>query len=340
MIKIFITTFLTLFLSFSTFADDTVKKLGQIKGGALHEMPGWFTDSFLDIEEDVADAKDNNKDVLLFFHLAGCPYCDMVLNENFRGGKNTDFIQKHFSVIAINIKGDKEVSFNGMSGVTEKLLSQQLRVQYTPTIVFISKENEVVYRTNGYRSPKAIKNVLNYVTDQAYKKMSLSSYIEQTQKGKADTYRFLSHPNITTVTSFKGLTQPVAILFEDKDCTDCAAFHQTILNQKAVKKELDAFLLVRLDAYSDKTIIDFEGNKTTPRKWATKLKLNYRPGFVLFNDAKEITRIDGKLFSFHFKEVFRFVSKKMYEEYKIFGPYLAARQAELINQGIDIDISK
>jgi hypothetical protein len=30
----------------------------------------------------------------------------------------------------------------------------------------------------------------------------------------------------------------------------------------------------------------------------------------------------------------------MYEEYKIFGPYLAARQAELINQGIDIDISK
>ena len=116
MAKIFITTFLTLFLSFSTFADDTVKKLGQIKGGALHEMPGWFTDSFLDIEEDVADAKDNNKDVLLFFHLAGCPYCDMVLNENFRGGKNTDFIQKHFSVIAINIKGDKEVSFNGMSG--------------------------------------------------------------------------------------------------------------------------------------------------------------------------------------------------------------------------------
>ena len=34
------------------------------------------------------------------------------------------------------------------------------------------------------------------------------------------------------------------------------------------------------------------------------------------------------------------VSKKMYEEYKVFGPYLAARQAELINQGIDIDISK
>ena len=316
------------------------KKPGKITGGVSHEMPSWFTDSFLDINEDVADAKSRNKNIMLFFHLNECPYCDAMLNENFRGGDTTDFIRDKYSVVAINIKGDREITFNESTEITEKSISEQLKVQYTPTIVFINDDSKIVYRINGYRSPEAFKHVLNYVDVKAYKDMKLSSFIERRTTSKDVSYNFIPHKSLQKVNYFRGYKKPVAILFEDRHCTDCDFLHKRVINQTDVMLELDKFMFVRLDAYSDNKIVDFNGKATTPRKWANKLGLNYRPGIVLFDGMKEITRIDGKLYSFHFKEVLRYVSGKHYKQFPSRNAYLTAREEDLINKGIDIDISK
>lgn len=311
---------------------------GQITGGVNHEMPSWFADSFLDINEDVIEAKENNKNIMLFFHLADCPYCDAMLNENFKEGDTAKFIQNRFTVIAIDIKGDREIAINATTGITEKALSQKLKVQYTPTIIFLNTDGKTIYRTNGYRSSAAFKHVLKYIDDKAYNNMKLSSYIEKDNANQDDVYSFIPHKNLQKTNQFKDYKKPVAILFEDKDCTDCEFLHKQVINQKQVISEIDKFLFVRLDAYSNDKIIDFHGKETTPREWANKLGLNYRPGIVLFNEMKEITRIDGKLFSFHFKEVFRYVSGEFYKKYSSYSGYLAARQEELVGKGIDIDI--
>jgi len=317
-----------------------VNTQGSISGGVAHEMPSWFTDSFMDINEDAAEAKENNKTIMLFFHLADCPYCDAMLNENFRGADTTTLIQQNFSVIAVNIKGDREITINESEGITEKALSQQLKVQYTPTIIFLDPEGKTIYRTNGYRSPATFKQVLSYIKDRAYNTMQLSSYIEKQSTGKNNPYTFLPHKSLQKINYFKAYKKPVALLFEDKDCTECKLLHKQVLNKKQVLSELDQFLFVRLDAYSNNKVIDFNGKQTTPRKWANELGLNYRPGIVLFNDMQEITRIDGKLFSFHFKEVLRYVSGEFYNQYPLYGDYLSDRQTELINKGIDIDITE
>ena len=333
-----ITTIICVLFSICLHAE--AKTQGSISGGVLHEMPSWFTDSFMDINEDAAEAKENNKTIMLFFHLADCPYCDAMLNENFRGSDTTTFIQQNFSVIAVNIKGDREITINETEGITEKALSQQLKVLYTPTIVFLNQDGKTIYRTNGYRSPAAFRQVLNYINDRAYNTMQLSSYIEKHSSEKNYTYTFLPHKSLQKTNYFKAYKKPVALLFEDKDCTDCEFLHKQVLNKKQVISELDKFLFVRLDAYSNNKIIDFNGKETTPRKWANELGLNYRPGIVLFNDMQEIMRIDGKLFSFHFKEVFRYVSGEFYKQYPAYYDYLSDRQTELINKGIDINISE
>ena len=56
---------------------------GKITGGKLHPPPDWFKDSFLEIADDVDDASEAGKHVLLFFELNGCPYCDRMLSESF-----------------------------------------------------------------------------------------------------------------------------------------------------------------------------------------------------------------------------------------------------------------
>ena len=47
---------------------------GMVNPG-YHDKPDWFKNSFLDIREDVADAKAAGKRLVLYFYQDGCPYC-------------------------------------------------------------------------------------------------------------------------------------------------------------------------------------------------------------------------------------------------------------------------
>ncbi len=309
---------------------------GKITGGSQYEIPSWFTDSFLDIAEDAEDALDENKMVLLYFHLDGCPYCDAMLAQNFKNGENLEFIKKNFLVIAVNIKGAREITMSDVETKTEQELSQLLKVQYTPTIVFIGEDGKQAFRTNGYRNPKAFRSVLEYVASKSYKNNTLSDYIEK-QKNTSD-YVFAKHGSLQKLTSLQDIDKPVVFLFEDKDCSACDDFHQNLINRADVKAELDKFIFVRFDAYSDQQIIDFDGKITSPRQMVKDYDLNYRPGVLLFDEGEYISKIDGKLYSFHFNTMLRYVSGKHYQQHEIFSGYLNERQAELLEQGINISI--
>ena len=73
---------------------------GKVVGGKISEHPGWFKESFLDIAEDVGEAAESDKHVILFMHLNGCPYCFKMTEENFKHAPYTDFIKENFDVIA------------------------------------------------------------------------------------------------------------------------------------------------------------------------------------------------------------------------------------------------
>jgi thioredoxin-related protein len=142
------------------------------------------------------------------------------------------------------------------------------------------------------------------------------------------------------MTDFKGYAQPLAVIFEDKDCADCEEFHTKVLSHVEVQPELAKFKVVRLDAYSDAPITDIDGQKTTPRAWAQSLNLVYRPGVVLFNEGKQRMRMDGMQYHYHFKELLRYVSGRYYRDYASFPSYNAARREELLSQGAVIDYSQ
>ena len=115
---------------------------GKITGGVLHETPAWFKDSFLEIADDVDDASEAGKHVLLFFELEGCPYCDRMLEESFEAEPLSSYIQANFDTIAINVKGDREIAFNEEISVTEKELGEILKVYSTPALLFLNADNK------------------------------------------------------------------------------------------------------------------------------------------------------------------------------------------------------
>jgi len=311
---------------------------GKFTGGSPHTMPEWFKESFMDMQEDVEEAKESDKHVMLFMTLKFCPYCTKMLKNNFiEGAELQPYIKENFDVIAIDIKGSKEITVTEDLTLTEKEYAKHLNVQYTPTILFLNQNNEVVVRVNGYRSSKNFKYILDFVKNKEYKNMKLTDYIEKV-KNKT-LYTLQKNKLFKNMTDYSKINGPFAVIFEDGSCTQCNYLHNVTLKNKDVIEEINKFTVVRLNALSTKKIITPDGKVTTPNQWAKDLALDYRPGIVLFNDKLERARIDALLYSFHFKELFRFVSTKEYKKYKSYLDYLRVRQQDLLNQGINIDIS-
>jgi thioredoxin-related protein len=310
---------------------------GKLVGERDYDLPDWFKFSFLELQDDIREASQADKHVMLFMHIDRCPYCTALIEENFRKGSNYDYTRKHFDVIALNIRGDREIAWDKNTAYTEKSLAKKFGIFATPTVLFLNGKGELVYKMHGYRKPPAFAHVLHYVAEKQYKKMTLADYVRQQNETR---YTFRSHPQFVSMTDFSRYQGPMAVLFEDKSCAECDEFHREVLMHKSVMEELKPFKLVRLDAYATTPIVDNNGKPTTPMDWAKSLKLDYRPGMVLFDKGKEITRADGRLYHFHFKEMLRYVSTGAYRQYASYIDYLGPRQKQLLQSGVTIDVSK
>lgn len=327
-----------LLVSLFAAADDTAAaKRGVIKGGMPHEAPGWFKESFLDIQDDVDEATAENRHVMLFFQLNDCPYCSRMLEESFEAEPMQKLIQDSYDVIAINVKGDREIAFNDEVSLIEKELSEKLSVRSTPAILFLDKDNNAVVRVDGYRSPKRFKHILNYVSDKAYGKQTLAEYLNGHLE--KDIYQLRGNKLFTEVTDVSAVKDPLMVIFEDGSCYDCAEFHDKLLARDDVQAEMKAFTVVRLDATSTDEITDPDGNKTTPKAWAESLKMIYRPGVLVFDEGKLLRRIDSLLLSHHFKEGLRYVGGG-YHKTQSYDEYSEKRTEELLAAGVDIDLSE
>ncbi|WP_299880267.1 thioredoxin fold domain-containing protein [uncultured Cocleimonas sp.] len=336
----------------SVFADsttsastDTATTPGKILGGADVEFPEWFKESFLDFREDAAEAAENGKHMLVFADLNGCPYCAKMLQDNFKtaekDGGNMEFIKANFDSIHINIKGDREIAFNEDTEVTEQELAKALKVMYTPTLLFMNANNKVVARLNGYRTPREFKTVLNYVKDKAYEKTDLASY--RSENLNDAVYELLPNNNFTEITDFKKASEqnkPIALLFEDKTCGECSQFHKDILAKPEIDTLMKAYNFVRLDALSEKEIIDIDGNKTTAKDWIKKLGISYRPALVLYDNGEEKGRVTGLLKSFHMTQLLTYVADKEYETYETWLDFGKVYADKILKSGKDIDLWK
>jgi len=308
---------------------------GRLSGGIKHEMPTWFKQSFLEIAEDVDEASEAGRHVMLFFSLDECPYCDRMLEESFKPEPRARYLREHFDTIAINVRGDRQIAFNDEISVSEKQLSDILEVWSTPAILFLDDNNRTVARVNGYRAPERFREVLDYVAERAYRSATLADYLEA--RLRRDVYRLRDNPLFADLRDLSEITTPLLVIFEDGSCYDCAEFHDGVLAHPDVRVEIEAFTVLRLDADSDGPIVGPEGDATTPRALARRYDMTYRPGVLLFDAGQLVGRIDSLIYPHHFKETLRYVGGGFYRKMDR-RSYSRQRTEELLESGVDIDL--
>ena len=325
---------LCLAFAVSATATETAPR-GKIVGGVLHAPPDWFKESFLEIADDVDEASETGKHVMLFFDLNGCPYCDRMLRESFETDPTSSYIQANFDVIAINIQGDREIAFNEEISVSEKQLAEILKVASTPALVFLDENNKTIIRINGYRARERFQPVLEYVASRAYRSTSLSDHLQA--KLDRNVYRLRDNPLFSEVSDLSSVEGPLMLVFEDGSCYECAEFHDGILADARVRKEIEPFTVVRLNADSEERLLDINGNETTPARLAREYQMIYRPGILLFDDGNLLRRHDSLTFPHHFKESLRYVGSGYYKQLD-YHSYSRQRTEELLEAGVTIDL--
>ena len=102
-------------------------KPGASLGAKTSETPLWFKESFLDFEDDIAEASNSGRRVLLYFHQDGCPYCAKMVEESFKNPQIEQYMRQHFDGISINMWGDRDVISVGGRAFSEKTFAKSDR---------------------------------------------------------------------------------------------------------------------------------------------------------------------------------------------------------------------
>ncbi len=315
---------------------------GQVASPHAVAVPRWFTESFLDFKDDVAEAARSGKRVLVYFGQDGCPYCKAMMQGSFGPGATADTVQRHFVAIAINIWGDRELQWLDGHRTTEKKLAQTLGVQFTPTLLFLDADARITLRLNGYQPPERLARIVGYVAGRHDRNDSLAEYLQRaeavpgTPRPAPAAQPYLQR--LATLPRRPG-GKPLAVLFEAPGCAACAELHSEALARPTLRTLLPQLDLVRVLPGASTALRTPDGRSSDTRSWARDLHITLYPTVVFFDTrGAEVFRFDGYLRPFHIESAFDYVASGAYVKEPQFQRFVQTRADKLRAAGKPVDL--
>lgn len=353
--RLFSFILLTLLLLASNFtllsaAEKTEGLAAGLVNPGYEEKPDWFKDSFLDIREDIAEAEEEGKRVVLYFYQDGCPYCGKLLKDNFGDPDIAAMTQQNFDVIALNMWGDREVTDLAGEDSTEKDFAAALKVQYTPTLIFFDEAGKVALRVNGYYSPDEFTLALDFVAGKHEKQGSIRDYLLKRIAAEKAAAENAEKPALNALAS--GLKQPLQlaqtlqdnkrpllVIFEQPDCTHCDELHNDVLKRQEIAYSLSNLDVAQVNIQAEDTLQTPKGETLSMTAWAKQIGIKYTPSLVFFDTAgKEVFRTEAYLKSFHLHGAMDYASSQAYQHQPSFQRFLQHRMDVMQAQGFEIDL--
>ena len=296
-------------------------------------LPDWFKLSFLEISDDIKEAKEKKKKgLIIYFGQKFCPYCKAHLEKNWGQDDIVKYTQKNFDVIAINVKGQQPVLNVDGKTYTKKTFSTLKKTNFTPSILFYNTKGQEVLRLRGYRPPYQFRAALEYVADEHYKKETFRNYMARAESalsfGKAElnTNELFNSPPYLLDRSRIKAGQPLMVIFERKHCHACDVLHGGPLIRTEIATQLLKLEAIQLDVNSEQPIITPAGKKTSAKKWAEQLDINYSPTIIFFDEGgKEIIRIESVVWFYRLRSVLEYVLSGGYKKQPTFQLWLQTK---------------
>jgi thioredoxin-related protein len=272
------------------------------------DVPEWFTETFLDIREDAAEAARDGKRLMLYFTQEGCPYCKQLVTVNFRDPAIIEKTTRHFMPVAINIWGDREVTMIDGRKLPEKKFAAALKIQFTPTLVFFDENGAIAHRINGYLPPQTFYAALDSAIGKAPAPSPLST-------------------GTTVDVRRKAAAKPVALLLLSPGCDACDELERN-LKHADLRSQMGRLELIR--ASNPTEVVSANGTG--------KLQSSYVPALVFFSGGREVFRTEAYLRRFHLAGVLDYVASGSYAREPSFQRFLQTRAESMRSRGAPVEL--
>lgn len=307
------------------------------------DIPPWFKTSFLDLRDDLSEAARDGRRLMVYFGQDGCPYCRELMRVNFSQKDLVDKTRRHFDAVAVNIWGDREVTWIDGKRYSEKAFAALLKVQFTPTLVFFDEKGSVALRINGYYPPHRLAAALDYVAGRFETRGPFAAFLAQRapepSSGRLHDQPFFMKPPYDLARARKSAARPLAVVFEQKDCAACDELHGAGFRDSRLLALIPKFHVVRLELFGQAPLVTPTAKRTTESEWARELNVAYTPGIVFFDTAgKEVFRLEGYVRPFHLAASFDYVASGAYRNQPNFQRYLQARATKIRERGGKVEL--
>ncbi len=326
---------------------------GMVNPG-FYEKPEWFKDSFLELNDELENANENNRQLILYFHQDGCPYCKKLLDDNFSRKDIIEKMRQNFDLLEINMWGDKTVTLLTGEELSEKEFARQMKIMFTPTLIILDKKGQLQLRMNGYYAPDKFSAALDSVISKKVISKKSSSKSEKKHSNintpsaapaKKPTEKFIYKGNdlASLINSSK---KPVMILFEQGECAECDELHGDIFRRLPVYKQLQQFSIAQVDINSEESIIGPDGQNMSQKELAKALKIQYTPSILFYESGsynkksghEAVFRSEAYLKSFHIQALFDYIISKAYLSEPEFQRFVQRRADKMREDGSEVDL--
>lgn len=287
--------------------------------------PDWFKESFLDLREDLSDARDAGKQgIFLFFSTQGCSYCHLFLETSLADAELAARLRAHFDSIGLEIFDDAELVDFGGESTRVKAFALAQGVQFAPTLLFYGLDGQRMLRLTGYYEPERFALVLDYLIDGHYREEPWHAWLARRQAASTEAAAtpsgltadpLFADPPYALDRSRVPADRPLLVIFERRDCPRCARFHAEVLADPEVRAALGGFEVVRLDADDPATpVLAPSGERTNPAAWATALGFTQHPALAFFDEGgREVLTTDALVLKGRMMNSIGFVTERAFE---------------------------
>ncbi len=301
--------------------------------------PDWFKDSLLDLQEDINEAREDDKlGLMVLFTTDGCSYCDVFIRRSLGDQRLASLLKAHFHAVGLEIFNDAEMVGPRGEALRVKEFAKREGAGFSPTLLFFGENGSLLYRGVGYHSPARFRLVLDYLVDGHYLQSTFRDYTARRQAGfmsQDASYRLRPNPQFDSPPYALDRTRfpaerPLLVIFEAEGCEECPILHDEVLSVPEVRELMGRFDVVRLDARDSKTpVLAPDGARTTPTDWFAATGFSRLPALLFFDEkGREVLRTDALVLRQRMMNSLRFTLERAYEKDWTFQRFARSKAVE------------
>ena len=298
------------------------------------DTPAWFKSSFLDFPEDVAEAAEEGRRVMIYFGQDGCPYCRKLHEESFKDAETMLMLTMHFDSVAVNIFGDVETVWTDGEDLSEKDLAAQLGIQFTPSLLFLDEEGKEIVRVAGYQPPRRLRAVLDYASQRLDRQgVALEDHLRALSRREAASAAPLPKSFAAPDGALHSPGGRAVVFVSQGECEICGEWRDYLEEQSGAWGE--KFKLIALDRFGKRPAADGESES----EWAEKMKVSFVPALIFLDEnGAEFFRVDGYLRAFHLDSVLEYAAAGATDAEPEFQRFLQNRADKIREEGGEVVI--